>query len=62
MNIMNNMTNCTVCGKKIEKGELKCVYCGKEQTNLDMKHKVITSLLVAIVLFGSFGMAVVTRR
>ena len=59
---MNNMTNCKACNKKILKGESKCVYCGKDQATFDMKHKIITSVITAIALFGSLGMAVVTRH
>lgn len=59
---MNNMTNCKACNERIQKGELKCTHCGGDQRSFSVKNKVITYLVTAIVLFGSLGMSIATKR
>lgn len=45
-----NMTTCKTCGKEIAKGVKKCPNCGKDQRSFFMKHKIISSIGIIIIL------------
>jgi hypothetical protein len=55
--LMSKLVNCKSCRKEIAKGIYKCVYCGKEQRNFFVKHKILTSICVVIIIggIGSLG-------
>lgn len=51
-NEVNKLINCKACGKEIAKGVKKCLYCGKDQRNFFMKHKIITFIFAFIIITG----------
>lgn len=54
---MSKLVACKACEKDIAKGVKKCPNCGKDQRNWFMKHKIMTTIGVIIVLsvMGSLG-------
>ena len=54
---MAKLVACKACEKEIAKGVKKCPNCGKDQRNWFMRHKIMTTIGIILVLFivGSLG-------
>ena len=54
---MAKLVPCKACEKEIAKGVKKCPSCGKDQRNWFMKHKILTTIGILLILsiLGSLG-------
>lgn len=47
----DNIKVCGVCGKEIDKGTKICPHCGKDQRKFFVKHKLILTIGIIVILF-----------